>query len=106
MVPMRNPRSIRFHATAGLLLFAVSASAQVVVTGDSRTVTEPTFPAVCQVVTAAITQVNNDIPTSVDATNTNPDAARIQAAINYCATNLPGQAVELSMDSTTSTTHF
>jgi polygalacturonase len=99
MVPMRNPRRVRLIAAAGLLLFAVSASAQIVVTGDSRTVTEPTFPAVCQQLTAAITQVNNDIPTSVDATNTNPDAARIQAAINYCSTNFPGQAVELSMDS-------
>jgi polygalacturonase len=98
MVSMRNPRRIRFHAAAGLLLFAVSASAQIVVTGDSRTVTEPAFPVVCQQVTAAITEVNNDIPTSVDATNTNPDAARIQAAINYCSTNFPGQAVELSMD--------
>src|ERR1700733_9945858 len=100
MVPMRNPRMVRFHASAGLLLFAVSASAQIVVTGDSRTVTEPTFPAVCQQLTAAITQVKNDIPTFVDATNTNPDAARIQAALNSCSANSPGQAVELSMDST------
>jgi Glycosyl hydrolases family 28/MBG domain (YGX type)/Bacterial Ig-like domain (group 3) len=93
------PPRIRFHAVAGLLLFAVSAGAQIVVTGDSRTVTEPTFPPICQVVTAAITQVNNDIPISVDSSNTNPDAARIQAAINFCSTNFPGQAVELSMDS-------
>ncbi len=96
---MRNLRGIRFYAVAGLLLFAVSASAQIVVTGDSRTVTEPTFPPVCQQLTAAITQVNNDIPTFVDATNTNPDAARIQAALNSCSANSPGQAVELSMDS-------
>src|SRR3984885_11045135 len=98
MVPMRNPRMVRFHASAGLLLFAVSASAQIVVTGDSRTVTEPTFPAVCQQLTAAIPQVKNDIPTSVDATNTNPDAARIQAALDSCSADSPGQAVELSMD--------
>ncbi len=97
---MRNPRMVCFHAAAALLLFAVSASAQIVVTGDSRTVTEPTFPPVCQQVTAAITQVNNDIPTFVDATNTNPDAARIQAALNSCSANSPGQAVELSMDPT------
>ncbi len=97
---MRNLRRIRFHGTAGLLVFAVSASAQIVVTGDSRTVTEPTFPPICQVVTAAITQVNNDIPTFVDATNTNPDAARIQAALNSCSASSPGQAVELSMDPT------
>jgi hypothetical protein len=100
MVPMRNPRRIRFHAAAGLLLFAVSATAQIVVTGDSRTVTEPTFPAVCQQLTAAITQVNNDIPTFVDAVNTNPDASRIQAALNSCSASSPGQAAELSMDPT------
>jgi polygalacturonase len=100
---MLNSRMIRFHAAAAaVLLFAASASAQTptVVTGDSRNVTEPVFPAVCMQLTAAIAQVNNDIPTSVDAVVTNPDAARIQAAINSCATNHPGQAVELSMDST------
>jgi polygalacturonase len=98
---MLNTRMIRFHAAA-ILLFAACAGAQTptVVTGDSRVVTEPVFPAVCMQLTAAIVQVNNDIPTSVDAVITNPDAARIQAAINSCATNHPGQAVELSMDST------
>jgi polygalacturonase len=94
---------IRFHAAiAAVLLFAASAGAQIVVTGDTRTVTEPVFPPVCQQVFAAITQVNNDIPLSVDTppNPTNPDAARIQAALNSCSTNSPGQAVELSMDST------
>jgi sugar lactone lactonase YvrE len=71
---------------------------QFVATGDSRTVTEPAFPAVCTVLNAALTSVNDDIPTSVDATVTNPDGARIQAALNSCATNNPGQAVELSVD--------
>jgi hypothetical protein len=42
----------------------------------------------------------NDIPTTVDAVVTNPDGARIQAALNNCSTNNPGEAVELSMDST------
>ena len=71
---------------------------QFVATGDSRTVTEPSFPAVCTALTAALTSVNDDIPTSVDATVTNPDGARIQAALNSCATSNPGQAVELSVD--------
>ncbi|MGA3162520.1 MAG: Ig-like domain repeat protein, partial [Terracidiphilus sp.] len=72
--------------------------AAAVATGDARTVTEPAFPAVCQQLTAAITSVNDDIPTSVDATNSNPDGARIQAALNSCSGT--GQAVELSIDST------
>ena len=71
---------------------------QFVATGDSRTVTEPSFPAVCTALTAALTSVNDDIPASVDATITNPDGARIQAALNSCATSNPGQAVELSVD--------
>lgn len=89
-------------ATAAILLFAGTADGQTptVVTGDSRNVTEPVFPAVCMQLSAAIAQVNNDIPTSVDAVVTNPDAARIQAALNSCSTNSPGEAVELSTDST------
>jgi polygalacturonase len=87
---------------AAILLFAASAGAQtpIVVTGDSRNVTEPVFPAVCMQLSAAIAEVNNDIPTSVDAVVTNPDGARIQAALNSCSTNSPGEAVELSIDNT------
>jgi sugar lactone lactonase YvrE len=69
---------------------------QWVATGDARTVTEPVFPAACTQLNAALTSVNDDIPTSVDATVTNPDGARIQAALNSCAGT--GQAVELSID--------
>jgi sugar lactone lactonase YvrE len=79
---------------------AVTAPPQAptVATGDSRTVTEPSFPAVCAQLSAALTSVNDDIPASVDATITNPDGARIQAALASCSTNHPGQAVELSID--------
>jgi polygalacturonase/sugar lactone lactonase YvrE len=69
---------------------------QFVATGDTRTVAEPSFPAVCNTLTAALTSVNDDLPVSVDATVTNPDGARIQAAINSCANT--GKAVELSVD--------
>ncbi|MFZ0273461.1 MAG: Ig-like domain repeat protein [Acidobacteriaceae bacterium] len=68
---------------------------QYVATGDTRTVTEPSFPAVCTTLNAALAMVNDDIPSSVDSSNSNPDGARIQAALNSCAgTN---QAVELSV---------
>ncbi len=81
---------------------ASSASAaftvlQYVATGDSRTVTEPSFPSACAVLNADLVMVNDDIPTSVDATVTNPDGARIQTALNSCAGT--GQAVELSVGS-------
>ncbi|MGH9562427.1 MAG: glycosyl hydrolase family 28 protein, partial [Terracidiphilus sp.] len=70
---------------------------QFVATGDSRTITEPSFPSVCAVLNADLTMVNNDIPSSVDTTVTNPDGGRIQAALNSCSANNPGQAVELSV---------
>jgi polygalacturonase/sugar lactone lactonase YvrE len=70
---------------------------QFVATGDTRTVTEPSIPATCTVLSADLTMVNNDIPTSVDSTVSNPDGARIQAALNSCSGT--GQAVELSAGS-------
>ncbi len=85
-----------FAFTNGVLQVTSSTQLAAVATGDTRTVTEPSFPAACQVLTASIARVGDDIPAAVDATVTNPDGARIQAALNACAgTN---QAVELSTD--------
>jgi sugar lactone lactonase YvrE len=85
-----------FTFTNGELTIASAVLAPPVATGDSRTVVEPSFPAVCTTLTAALTSVNDDIPTSVDAVNTNPDGARIQAALNACGNT--NQAVRLSID--------
>ena len=104
-----------FTFSGGYLYVTGTAQAPAVATGDTRTVTEPSFPAVCQQLNADITQVNNDIPTSVDTvatpltnanlinpTVTNPDGGRIQAALNACSASYPGSgqglAVELSVD--------
>jgi polygalacturonase len=95
-----NPTLSLLLAFFGTCLVALVPPVVAQTTGDSRTVTEPVFPAVCNQLSAAITAVNNDIPTSVDATVTNPDGARIQAALNSCSANNPGEAVELSIDST------
>jgi polygalacturonase len=95
-----NPALSLLLAVFGTCLVALVPPAMAQTTGDSRTVTEPVFPAVCSQLSAAITEVNNDIPTTVDATVTNPDGARIQAALNSCSTSHPGEAVELSMDPT------
>ena len=85
--------------------YSTSSSATVevvapVATGDTRTVTEPAIPAVCQQLNAALTTNVSiqDLDATVDATTTNIDGARIQAALNACSGT--GQAVELSMDST------
>ncbi|MGA2889525.1 MAG: pectinesterase family protein, partial [Terracidiphilus sp.] len=85
-----------FAFTNGMLVVTSTSQTAPVATGDSRTVTEPVFPAVCKQLAAALTSINDDIPASVDATVTNPDGARIQTALNNCAGT--GQAVELSVD--------
>jgi sugar lactone lactonase YvrE len=91
-------------STAGSTSITVTSPPQApaVATGDSRVVTEPSFPTVCSQLNAALASVNDDLPTSVDATVTNPDGARIQAALNACSASYPGsgpgQAVELSID--------
>ena len=85
-----------FTFSNGELMIASAVLAAPVATGDSRTVVEPVLPAVCATLTAALTSVNDDIPTSVDAVITNPDGARIQAALNTCGGS--NQAVELSID--------
>lgn len=82
-----------FTFVNGTLTITSPPAATSVATGDTRTVTEPGFPAVCTQLTAAIADVSGDIPASVDANNSNPDGARIQAALNACTS---GQAVELS----------
>ncbi len=84
-----------FNFSNGFLRVVPSSQASPVATGDTRTVTEPQFPSVCQQLTADLQMVNNDLPTSADATVTKPDGARIQAALNACSGT--GQAVELSV---------
>lgn len=86
-----------FSYTNGYLYIQQTSQATAVATGDSRTVTEPTFPTVCATLTATLASVSDDISASVDATNTNPDGTRIQTALNNCSGT--GQAVELSRDS-------
>ena len=85
-----------FTFTNGSLTIKSATQAAAVATGDSRTVTEPVIPAVCTTLTAALTSVNDDLPTTVDATVSNPDGARIQAALNACASTT--HAVRLSPD--------
>ena len=82
-----------YTASSAQASFAIE---QFVATGDTRTVTEPSFPAVCTTLNASLASVNDDLPTSVDTTVSNPDGARIQAALNSCVNT--GQAVELSVD--------
>lgn len=82
---------------AGLNPASILAQAPAVATGDTRTVVEPNFPAICQNLTASFHDADEDVPASVEALSTNPDQSRLQAALNSCQST--NQAVELSMDS-------
>ncbi|HEX3757053.1 MAG TPA: glycosyl hydrolase family 28 protein [Kofleriaceae bacterium] len=53
--------------------------AQTLATGDSRTVNQPTLPAVCQTLNAQFTSSQRSSPPSTD------DTSRIQAALTSCA---------------------
>jgi hypothetical protein len=64
------------------------AGAQTLATGDSRTVTEPVFPAVCTTVLSQMAIVSGG-----PASETAFDTARIQTALTGCTS---GKAVELS----------
>src|SRR5260370_23416876 len=70
----------RVVCTALVAMMAMSLAAQ-----DTRTVTEPSFPAACTVLMA------NQTAGSLDETNF--DTIRLQEALNSCAA---GQAVELA----------
>ena len=101
-----------YASYSGNVSYGLSSSGNVsvyvvppVATGDTRAVVEPSFPAVCQDLTASLTTDISiqDLDPSVDATTSNIDGARIQAALNSCSTAAvaanTNMAVELSMDS-------
>jgi polygalacturonase len=66
-------------AAALFLLGAATAGAQTVATGDSRSVSQPSYPAVCQTLSAQFTTSQRSSPPSSD------DTSRIQSALTACA---------------------
>lgn len=81
-------------AATGSLSVTVSATATSYATGDSRTVTQPTYPGVCQVLSAQFnTSQRSSPPTPDDTTN-------IQNALNSTACKNTGMAVELTTSGT------
>ena len=77
-------RKMNIRALYALLFAAAAASAQ-----DTRTVTEPTIPPSCTVLTAQLTKG------FTLADESHPDTARLQAAIEACPS---GKSVELAPD--------
>jgi polygalacturonase len=64
---------------AAVLLVAATSGAQTVATGDSRSVSQPGFPSVCDTLTAKFTTSQRSSPPSSD------DTSRVQAALTACA---------------------
>jgi polygalacturonase len=68
-----------FNVAAALVLLATAAGAQTIATGDSRSVSQPSFPGVCETLTAQFTTSQRSSPPSSD------DTSRLQAALTSCA---------------------
>jgi len=73
----RNTRIVFVAAT--FLTFAAVATAQTLATGDSRSVSQPSYPAVCQTLNAQFSTSQRSSPPSSD------DTSRLQSALNSCA---------------------
>lgn len=73
-------RSLQFLTPpAAILLLAAALPAQTLATGDTRTVHQPRYPMICQILTAQFSSSQRSSPPSSD------DTTRIQAALNSCA---------------------
>lgn len=70
-----------------LFLAAPAYGSVTLATGDSRTVTQPTYPTVCKTLSATFNSGQRSSPPSAD------DTSRLQSALNYCANT--GQSVKL-----------
>ena len=74
--------------TNGSIAITVSAAAATYATGDTRTVTQPTYPSVCQVLSAQFSTSQRSSPPTTD------DTSRLQAALTACKNT--GESVELT----------
>jgi len=78
--------------TTGSVGVTVSATAVTYATGDSRSITQPTYPAVCQVIQAQFNTSQRSSPPASD------DTSRLQAALTACKNT--GESVELTPSGT------
>ena len=76
--------------TLGISVSATTATAVMYATGDTRTVTQPTYPAACQVLQAQFDTSQRSSPPAAGS----DDTTRIQTALTACAGT--GQSVELA----------
>jgi polygalacturonase len=87
----RRSATLRKCFVCAVVLIALALSAQTLRAQDTRTVTEPTIPPSCTVLTAEKLGHAEILPPEYEATT---DTARIQRALDAC---MPGHAVELAL---------
>ncbi len=86
-------QSTAVAAATGSYSVTVSGTALTYATGDSRTVTQPTYPAVCQTLSAQFTAAQRSSPPAAGS----DDTSRIQAALSSSACKGTGKSVELAV---------
>jgi len=81
-------QSVASTSATGSVAVTISGTAVTYATGDTRSVTQPVYPAVCQALSAQFSTSQRSSPPATD------DTARLQAALTACKNT--GAAVELT----------
>jgi len=88
-----SAQSTAFTASSGSIGITVSPTSLTYATGDTRTVTQPTYPGICMTLTAQFLSTQRSSPPAAAS----DDTSRIQAALNSAACKNTGLAVELAL---------
>lgn len=91
-----SAQSNDFASVIGSYGVTISATAVTYATGDTRTVTQPIYPAVCKVLSAQFNTSQRSSPPSAAS----DDTAGIQAALDSAPCKNTGKAVELTASGT------
>ena len=86
-------QSTAFTASSGSIGITVSSTSLTYATGDTRTVTQPTYPGICATLTAQFSSTLRSSPPAAAS----DDTSRIQAALNSAPCKNTGLAVELAL---------
>jgi polygalacturonase len=88
-----SAQSTAFTTSSGSINVTLSSTSLTYATGDTRTVTQPTYPGICATLTAQFSSTQRSSPPAAAS----DDTTRIQAALNSSACKNTGLAVELAL---------
>jgi len=97
-----SAQSTAFTTSSGSINVTVSSTSLTYATGDTRTVTQPTYPGICATLTAQFASTQRSSPPAAAS----DDTSRIQAALNSSACKNTGLAVELALGSSGSNAFY